>query len=312
MSVSPCLTNHHKLRLLSCSDLSGATLDLSAKVLNNGNLRLRNLTLEMPEFFSNLSCSPGFINGDTTLEPQGDVVCTYTHTVTTADIEDGAVDLLVMAKAMSVLGAPVNQTKETAVQPVRRPSLQVTVKHCDTAPTQPGETLHHGYPCSTDMTAGWPCMSLQVHAADDSLKLSTHVCTLSLVLAGASLACVVDVANDGNVGIRDVGVTSPTACTVGLLEPGSSGPCSVTVPATVADFVKSSLDFQVTATGVNRVDDTAVTAVKDHSQDLMQSRAITVTPQATPPTLPKAGGWQSRSVTATSCASAGRIGQWLH
>lgn len=102
--------------------------------------------------------------------------------------------------------------------------------------------------------------------------------------------------HDGNVAVQSIGVTSPTACTVGLLEPGSSGTCSVVVNATLADFVKSSLGFRVTASGVSRVDNTTVNAEKDHSQALIQSRELTVTPLATPAVLHAAGGCQSNSV----------------
>lgn len=135
------LTNTASLLALCLSHPTGAKLPITAKITNNGNVRLRNLTLDVDVYFSNVTCMIGttaFVSGSSTLEPKAVMDCTAEHVVSTSDIEAANTSLPVTVSATSVLGQPVNQTKQVEVKPVSTPNLAITVGTC-TPPNMPGK-----------------------------------------------------------------------------------------------------------------------------------------------------------------------------
>jgi hypothetical protein len=123
---------------------AGEILESSITVTNVGNLKLQAVTLLVPELLAaNITCKVGgtalFINGTSVLAPKGVLACTASHTVTTYDIEAGAVALKVAFTATSVLLAPLQQEAVLQLVPAQRPKLDVSITNCQPlATTMPG------------------------------------------------------------------------------------------------------------------------------------------------------------------------------
>jgi hypothetical protein len=114
-------------------------------VTNTGNLKLQAVTLTVPKLLaSNMSCKIGgttqFVNGTSELAPKAVLSCTASHTVTTTDIEAGAVDLSVAVTATSVLLVPLQEEAALQLVPAQRPNLDVSITNCQPlATTMPGD-----------------------------------------------------------------------------------------------------------------------------------------------------------------------------
>jgi hypothetical protein len=103
-------------------------------VINTGNLKLSTLTLTAPELLAgNISCKIGsatFVNGTSVLAPKAVLACTASHTVTTTDIEAGAVELNVAVTANSVLLAPLRREASLPLVPTQFAKLDVSIASC--------------------------------------------------------------------------------------------------------------------------------------------------------------------------------------
>jgi hypothetical protein len=134
--------------VLSCG--AGEVLESSITVVNTGNLKLPAVTLIVPKLLAaKLSCKIGgttFTNGSSVLGPKAVLTCTASHTVTTAEIEAGAVALNVAVTANSVLLVPLKREATLQLEPSQRPKLDVSITNCQPlATTMPGTAtvLHH-------------------------------------------------------------------------------------------------------------------------------------------------------------------------
>lgn len=134
--------------VFSC--VAGEVIESSITVINTGNLKLSAVTLIAPQLLAaNMSCKIGttpFANGTAVLGPKAVLTCTASHTVTTADIEAGAVALNVAVTANSVLLVPLKREATLQLEPSQRPKLDVFITNCQPlATTMPGDAtvLHH-------------------------------------------------------------------------------------------------------------------------------------------------------------------------
>lgn len=89
-----------------------------------------------------------------------------------------------------------------------------------------------------------------------SCRLNLFCCNLLCAgtLSTGTLSCPITLANTGNIGLTNINVQSPsTACTAGVLEPGSAPHnCTVTLASTLADFEQGSMLLSVAASGTPR------------------------------------------------------------
>lgn len=110
---------------------------------NTGNLKLQAVTLTVPkQLASNMSCKIGgttqFVNGTSELAPKAVLTCTASHTVTTTDIEAGAVDLSVAVTAISVLAKTLIQEATLQLVPLQISRLDVAISNCQPLESPPG------------------------------------------------------------------------------------------------------------------------------------------------------------------------------
>jgi uncharacterized repeat protein (TIGR01451 family) len=123
---------------------AGETVTFTLTATNTGTLRLRSVTLSVPEELNGtLSCTTQGSSsgpGAAVLEPGPGIVCDASLSVTTARIEGGPKQFSVSAAASSVLGVMQPVTKSVQLEPVVRPQLTVTVDEAAcTKPTKAGE-----------------------------------------------------------------------------------------------------------------------------------------------------------------------------
>lgn len=127
-----------------CSCTAGEIIEATVTVVNTGNLKLQAVTLTAPQLLAaNLTCKIGsttFVNGTSVLAPKAVLACTASHTVTTADIEAGAVELNVGVTANSVLLAPLRQEASLQLVPTQISKLDVSIANCQPLATDmPGK-----------------------------------------------------------------------------------------------------------------------------------------------------------------------------
>ena len=168
------------------------------------------------------------------LAPGAKITCTANYTITTADVDHGAVDNTVSSTGTPPSGPDVKAT-DSAHQPTATAGTITVVKTADvTAITTVGQTVTYSF----KVTNTGPVTLTNINVTDlqaspaTQANLSVITCPLTTLAAGASTTCtatyVVTQADLNSGSLKDTAIahgTTPTGTTV------DSPPSTVTIPA---------------------------------------------------------------------------------
>lgn len=122
-----------------CEPCAGSLVEYHMAVVNTGNLKLKNLTVDVPDRIKDAgNCSIAFGNSGATLDVGEQFWCHSSVNVTTADIEKGNATYTVGVSATSALKADISVTREVLITPAQLPQLTLTALTCESAPSMPG------------------------------------------------------------------------------------------------------------------------------------------------------------------------------
>lgn len=191
----------------SANFVEGSELDYTFKVTNPGDREIDDLTIELPEGFTDPICTP------TSLKP-GDpaATCTASYTATAADVSAGVIEVPATAVG-EVVGTdtPVLSAPSTLETPVAAPELTVIGK------------------------------------ADKDTFVAGEDVTYTYVVTNTGDVSVDEVTISEDSFTGSAGLPSDVTCTPAELEPRAQAICSFSYTATEADEAAATIDSQVVA-----------------------------------------------------------------